>query len=99
MPRAWVGLGSVDTFHPPLEEEGLFSQQKVCAPCTHLCALPSLDGASLTRLEFQRLKPLKVASYDLKVCGTEDILSLNHSHTAEMPNKMIIEMFSQLYWI
>ena len=87
------------TFHPPLEEEGLFSQQKVCAPCTHSCALPSLDGASLMRLEFQRLKPLKIASYDLNAFGTEDILSLNRSHTAEMPNEMIIEMFSQLNWI
>lgn len=31
-----------------------------------------------------------IAFYDLKGCDTEDILLLNHSHTVEMLNKMII---------
>lgn len=79
----WVKPGSVHTLQPPLEEEGLFFQQKVRA--TH-----SLAGASLRQLEIRRLRPLKVASHGLKACGTEDIFSLSHSHTMETLNKMIL---------
>ena len=82
-PSPWVEPRSVHTLHLPLEEEGLFFQQKVQA-------IFSLAGATLRQLEVQRLRPLKVASHGLKACGTEDIFSLSHSHTMEMLNKTII---------
>lgn len=82
-PSPWVEPGSVHTLQPPLEEEGLFFQQKVQAA-------RSLAGASLRQLEVRRPRPLKVASHGLKASGTEDVFSLSHSHTMETVNKMIL---------
>lgn len=74
---------------PPLEGEGLFSQQMVYRLWTPLIAFPTLLGQHYAN-GMSETKALKGCVLRFKSCGTEDILLLLHSHAMEMLNKTII---------